>query len=158
EPGMWAVVLGVPNIRTNVQSTYRVTVHLSTADGGPRPLVRAAAGWYAGDLHMHSGHSDGYWTDGSRRLPVTVADIVARLHAARRDYAAVTDHNTTSHWVDIDRAQGANPDMLLLHAREITTYRGHFNAIGERRFTDFRVTSQKPMRQLLPLVAADGAF
>jgi hypothetical protein len=63
-----------------------------------------------------------------------------------------------SHWIDVDRAQAASPDLLLLHGREITTARGHFNAVGERRFTDFRLTLERPMRRLLAEVGRDGAF
>src|SRR5262249_24983151 len=70
----------------------------------------------------------------------------------------IADHNTVSHWVDVDRAQLMSPALLLMHAREITTPRGHFNAIGERRFTDFRLGPTRPMSRLLADVARDGAF
>ena len=159
EPGPWAIILGIPNIRITVESHYRITIRMSAEEIVPHATLSSRAGWYAGDLHMHSGHSDGYHTEtGGRRVPVAVNEVIEHARAARLDFVALTDHNTASHWVEIDRAQAAAADLLLMHAREITTYRGHFNAIGERRFQDFRLTPERTMSRLLSETGADGAF
>jgi predicted metal-dependent phosphoesterase TrpH len=74
------------------------------------------------------------------------------------DFLAVTDHNTASHWLELDRLQLAYDRLLLLHGREITTYRGHAIALGERRFTDFRPGSYGSLGRLLDELHAEGAF
>lgn len=159
EAGQWRVLLGAPSRRDGSSTAYQITVRLSRGAVAAWPVLRSSPGWFAGDLHVHSGHSDGYRDDSlGRQRPVTVRDLIAASTAAQLDFLAVTDHNTASHWVDIDRAQAASPNLLLLHGREITTARGHFNAIGERRFTDFRLGPRRPMPTLLEEVARDGAF
>jgi len=159
EPGEWHVMLGAAPDHDEGERSYQVTIRLSDRPTGARPVLRSAPGWFAGDLHVHSGHSDGYHLDRlGHEVPVSVRDLNVDAGAAHLDFLAVTDHNTVSHWIDVDRAQATSPDLLLLHGREITTARGHFNAIGERRFTDFRLGPERPMRRLLADVAKDGAF
>ncbi|MEP7306163.1 MAG: CehA/McbA family metallohydrolase [Acidobacteriota bacterium] len=159
EAGQWRVLLGAPPRRDGSNTAYQITVRLSNGPAPTWPVLRASPGWFAGDLHVHSGHSDGYRDDPrGRQRPVLVRDVIAAGSAAQLDFLAITDHNTASHWVDIDRAQAASPTLLLLHGREITTARGHFNAIGERRFTDFRLGPRRPMSTLLEQVARNGAF
>jgi hypothetical protein len=158
EPGRWAVVLGVPNIRDGVTADYRIAIRFS--DAAPaRPVLSTGARWYVGDLHSHSGHSDGRTAsrDGGR-LKVPPHHV---FDAARReglDFIALTDHNTPSHWIDVDRLQPMYPDVLLLHGREVTTYRGHLNAFGERRFVDFRLGLARPMAALAAELEAAGAW
>ena len=159
EAGQWRVLLGAPPRHDGSNTAYQITVRLSNGPAASWPVLRSSPGWFAGDLHVHSGHSDGYREDTlGRQRPVLVRDLIAAGNAAQLDFLAVTDHNTASHWIDIDRAQAASPNLLLLHGREITTARGHFNAIGERRFTDFRLGPRRPMQTLLEEVARDGAF
>jgi hypothetical protein len=156
EPGRWHVMLGP---RTSRLETLRVTVRVSDRLDSARPVLRNAPGWFAGDLHVHSGHSDGYASDGrGRETPVPLRDLALAAERRGLDFLAVTDHNTISHWVDVDRTQAAAPGLLLLHGREITTPRGHVNALGERRFADFRLGPARPMAALLAEIARDGAF
>jgi hypothetical protein len=158
EAGPWHVMLGALPPR-GLETPFQITIHLSNRPGSARPVLRNEPGWFEGDLHVHSGHSDGYSDDRlGRRVPAFVRDLATTAEAAHLEFLAVTDHNTASHWIDVDRAQAASPNLLLLHGREITTARGHFNAIGERRFTDFRLSLARPMRRLLAEVARDGAF
>jgi predicted metal-dependent phosphoesterase TrpH len=77
--------------------------------------------------------------------------------AAGLDFLALTDHNTNSHWLDVDRLQPYYDRLLLLHGREITTYGGHANAIGETRFHDFRPGDGR-VSAVLNASASDGAF
>lgn len=143
EPGEWAVVLGVPNIRDGRHDRYTVTIRLwrDRRPSAPASMVaRRGAGWFVGDLHAHSGHSDGRALTGDgRRVGVPPHRVFDAARAAGLDFVALTDHNTAAHWLDVDRQQPYYPDVLLLHGREMTTYRGHANAIGELRFHDFRL-------------------
>jgi hypothetical protein len=116
EPGRWAVVLGVANIRESVTSRYTITARMSRSATG-WPTLRAEPGWYAGDLHAHSGHSDGRTAGPSgQRLRVPPEHVFNAARAAGLDYLALTDHNTASHWSDVDRLQPLYPGVLLCMA------------------------------------------
>jgi hypothetical protein len=158
EPGRWAVVLGVPNIRKGRRDSYTVTVRLLSEDQRSAPVLKQGPGWFVGDLHSHSGHSDGrLTTTAGARVPAPAHRVFDAARAAGLEFIALTDHNTTSHWLDVDRLQPSYPDLLLLHGREITTYRGHANAIGETAFHDFRVGDTR-VSDVLKGPEADGAF
>lgn len=158
EPGRWAVVLGVPNIRDGVAARYTITARMSRSATG-WPTLRDEPGWYAGDLHAHSGHSDGRTAGANgERLRVPPEHVFSAARAARLDFIALTDHNTASHWSDVDRLQPLYPGLLLLHGREVTTYRGHMNAFGERRFVDFRLGDGRPVAAVASEIAAAGAM
>ncbi len=161
EPGSWAVILGVPNIRRGRTDTVHLEVRLFETDLPEGAAIAGREpGWFVGDLHAHTGHSDGRARSRRGRAvgtpPHRVADAAA---AAGLDFVAVTDHNTASHWLDLDRLQPFYDDLLLLRGREVTTYRGHANAVGERAFHDFRLPSPdaSPAGILAP-IAASGAF
>ncbi len=161
EPGAWSVLLGVPNIRDGSDDTYQVTVRLFDTDLPPASrVIRPGPGWYAGDLHAHSGHSDG------RALSLEKAATPAPAHrvfdaaaATGLDFVLLSDHNTASHWLDVDRLQPYYDSLLLLHGREVTTYRGHANTVGETAFNEFRLPGPHaaPTGLLAP-IAASGAF
>jgi hypothetical protein len=157
-PGAWAVVLGVPNIRDGVTTSYEVTISFST-EGEYWPVLAQEARWYAGDLHAHSGHSDGRTAaaDGAR-LRVPPQHVFEAARRAGLDFVALTDHNTASHWADVDRLQPLYPRLLLLHGREVTTYRGHFNTFGEHAFTDFRLGPARAVRDVAAAIRSTGAL
>jgi hypothetical protein len=158
EPGRWALVLGVPNIRKDSKADYRITVRTSSS-ASESPRIRVAPGWYAGDLHSHSGHSDGRTVlPTGERVPVPPEHVFSAAKAAGLDFIALTDHNTVSHWSDVDRLQPLFPTLLLMHGREVTTYRGHMNAFGRTKFVDFRLDSHRPIGVLAADLADDGAF
>jgi hypothetical protein len=159
EAGKWAVVLGVPNLREGSTDTYTVTIEELPIEEPSFPVLRRGPAWFAGDFHSHSGHSDGHaeLADGSRvKIPPHRVFDAARL--AGLDFIALTDHNTPSHWTEIDRLQPYYSSLLLLHSREITTYDGHLNAFGERQFVDFRVSNERRLRNILDELAVGGAF
>jgi hypothetical protein len=153
-PGNWSVLVGVANVPERIR--YRVSIRLSSDLSGPRAALRPEPGWYAGDLHTHSGHSDG--RNASSDTPVTVEDLATAGVQRGLDFLAVTDHNTSSHWIDVDRAQAATGRILLLHGREITTYHGHFNAIGEKQTSPFALNLSRPIRELMTDASLDGSF
>jgi hypothetical protein len=153
-PGNWSLLVGVANVPERIN--YHASIRLSSDLGGPRGKLKSQPGWYAGDLHTHSGHSDGWIA--SSNTPVTVEDLAAAAAERGLDFLAVTDHNTSSHWIDVDRAQAATSRILLLHGREITTYHGHFNAIGERHTAPFGLNLSRPIRDLMTDAASDGSF
>jgi len=130
-PGVWRVVVGLPWVEVS-PAPYRLVVGLRdhpTLAPQPERAPYASAGvleptarWYVGDLHVHSRHSD----DAQPTLD-ELADF-ARLRGL--DFVAVTDHNQATQLQHIVDAQARHPDLLLLPGEELTTYRGHANALG----------------------------
>lgn len=143
-PGRWAVLIGVPNIRAGQSAHYEARVFFDRAETGQgfadAPL-KAEAGWYRGDLHMHTAHSDGSCAGQSgARVPCPLYRTVEAAAARGLDFIAITDHNTTSQF-DAERAlQPAFDRLLLIPGREITTFEGHANVFGPTGFIDFRLT------------------
>ena len=78
------------------------------------------AGWYSGELHMHSSESTGR-TD--------VQSLVDAAAAQNLDFIAVTDHFTIGHWDKIDKVQG-DEELLIIQSCELSGERGHANLHG----------------------------
>jgi hypothetical protein len=150
--GRWRVVLGLykvapagvdvkvkVSVETKVLGTGRRTSGVPrTADASSRTtrLGREAATgkprWFAGDLHMHTVHSDGDWT---------VQGLAAAARESGLDFIFVTDHNTSSHHTEVNAANAGSRQPLVMRGEEVTTYGGHANAWGlpAGAFVDFRV-------------------
>jgi hypothetical protein len=147
-PGRWKLILGVPNIREGVRSEYVANVYFGRATDAPpastfnQSPLRNTPAWYRGDLHMHDAHSDGTCLSQSgRKVPCPLYRTVES--AARRglDFIAISDHNTISHFDDMRELQPYFDKVLLIPAREITTFQGHANVYGTTEFIDFRLTT-----------------
>jgi hypothetical protein len=143
--GKWKLLLGIPNIREKVVSTYEARVYIETHTGitafSDKP-ISAEAGWYRGDLHMHSGNSDGKCSSQlGHEVSCPVYRIVETAADKGLDFIAVTDHNTTSQSDALRELQPAFDKILLVPGREITTFYGHANIFGLTDFIDFRMTS-----------------
>lgn len=164
--GRWQLMLGVPNARAGSRAAYRVTVDFDRAGGthasdriADTPL-NPAPGWYRGDLHMHDTNSDGSCASQSgKRVPCPLFRTVEAAARAGLDFAAVTDHNTVAHFGGLRELQPWFDRTLLIPGTEITTFGGHANIFGERRFVDFRVGAAVPdIAALTRDVAAAGAI
>lgn len=82
--------------------------------------LNTLAGWYRGDLHMHTLHSDG------RR---TVDELVAEAKEKKLDYIISTEHNTNAANLSWGRYDAKN--LLIINGEEVTSTKyGHWNAIG----------------------------
>ncbi|SEP02162.1 Predicted metal-dependent phosphoesterase TrpH, contains PHP domain [Luteibacter sp. UNC138MFCol5.1] len=147
EPGRWRILLGIPNIRSAANATFTAKVWLSKDDEGfgPEHGLTAALStqdrWYRGDLHMHSAHSDGNCTSASGTRKVGCPLFLTVASAAKRglDFIAVSEHNTMSHVSELRELQPYFDTMLLIPAREVTTFEGHANLFGVSRTVDFRL-------------------
>lgn len=146
--GTWNVLIGVPNIRPGVTSHYTISVYYTrtglVADEPSvlRAPLRPGPAWYRGDLHMHTGHSDGQCPSQTGRMVPCPVFFTADA-AARRglDFIAITDHNATSQYDAMRELQPYFDKLLLIPGREITTFYGHVNLLGTTQFLDFRVGS-----------------
>ena len=155
--GTWSVVLGgyeVPAEGIRWQLTVALEVRaLSSPPPVPEPTPGAtparsagshsASGWYRGDLHSHTEHSDG---------ANTIAEMAYFAKKRGLDFLAMTDHNTTTHMPEIDA--WADAPLLLIPGEEVTTYSGHANVWGLREWVEFRHTTDAEIHRLLRWVEA----
>ncbi|HWV22225.1 MAG TPA: CehA/McbA family metallohydrolase [Devosia sp.] len=152
QPGTWNVILGLYKL-PEAGADVAVTISL---DGAPRKLepqpartfpVRKGAGWYKGDLHCHTYHSD------ARGAPEL-------LHRAAKqaglDFLAIADHNTISQRRYFH--PNSSPDLVFVRGMEITTAEGHANVYGVDEWIDFRMTRPSDAHVLEKLVHEKGGL
>ena len=145
--GRWNLILGAPNIREGAKAPFEARIFIergpAITEFADAPLV-ATAGWYRGDLHMHSGNSDGKCkAQSGASVPCPVYRTVEAAAARGLDFIALTDHNTTAHFNAQRELQGAFDRLLLVPGREVTTFWGHGNVFGPTDFLDFRMGSPR---------------
>jgi hypothetical protein len=130
-PGIWHVELGLAAVGPTGAS-WTVAVRGSGPPVGPPPVprrvdaahvARPAPGWYHGDFHMHAWHSN-------PKGP-TPDEFVAHARAARLDFLPVTEYVVGHHWEQYGDVAERNPDLVIWPGREIVTYFGHVQSLGE---------------------------
>jgi hypothetical protein len=140
-PGEWQILNGLHRVPPG-GIDYELHIELTGAalppqppapprpERPPRRELPASPGrrWLAGDFHAHTVHSDGI---------LTVAGLACLARERGLDFMAVTDHNTTSHHVEL-AAAAEHAGVLLLPGFELTTDLGHANCIGAAGWIDFR--------------------
>ncbi|MCX4850838.1 CehA/McbA family metallohydrolase [Streptomyces sp. NBC_00893] len=87
----------------------------------PTRVAGRGRGWYRGDCHVHSVHSDG---------ELTPEQLAAGARAAGLDFLATTEHNTAAAHGAWNRHVG--DDLLVILGEEVTTRTGHWLALGVR--------------------------
>ncbi|MFI1942377.1 CehA/McbA family metallohydrolase [Streptomyces virginiae] len=126
DPGGWSVILG-PMVGSTGGMAWQVDVTLHFGDPLPRApydilptsVAGRGPGWYRGDLHLHSVHSDGQRT---------VDEIVAAARQEGLHFIATSDHNTSS--TGVTWRGNVPTDLLVVNAEEVTTRHGHWLAVG----------------------------
>lgn len=143
EPGEWALALAIPNIRRGVTAHWTARLWFlkgAEAQWLPTPTAGRGPGWYRGDLHLHSAHSDGSCDSQSgKKVPCPLYRTLEAATERRLDFVAVTEHNTASQAQVLREAQPYFDRMLLIPGREVTTFYGHFNIFGVTEPLDFRI-------------------
>jgi len=164
-PGTWRLSLGIPSIGSAQTTAWRAVVRMSMLPSPREGLaalpLRDDAGWYAGDLHAHTLHSDGYGCEDApgRRRGCQPWEVVEAARSRRLDFLAIADHNTTSHHADLAGLQESLTSLLLLRGQELTTFHGHANVYGTSRPIDFRLGFHgRTMADVMDDVAAAGAL
>lgn len=147
QPGTWHISLGAYKVADD-GCAYRVTIQLTVGDAdatapfpprlplsaAPHPSARNESGWYKGELHCHTHHSDG---------DSDVTTVIERAEVLGLDFLAITDHNALSHQVAL---AAADTRLMLIPGMEVTTYKGHWNIWGAGPWIDFRVRTQDDMQ------------
>ena len=155
QTGTWAICLGAYKVAESgcdysVNITFTLGEETETATFPQRLDLKDTAypkqetGWYKGELHCHTYHSDG----DSDPL-----EVVQCAEALGLDFLAITDHNVLSHQVILRNAQ---TNLMLIPGMEVTTYQGHWNIWGDGNWIDFRVTSEADMRQAVESALEQG--
>jgi hypothetical protein len=148
QPGEWSVEVDTHMIMPGPPCVLKLTVHGDDEPVGPlapQPVDGKTAsrgpGWYRGDLHGHSRHSDAVWD---------IPDLLAFARAHALDFTALTDHNTVAGLAEM-RARTVD-DLLTVGGMELTTFRGHALALGVHNWVDWRV---RPGLRSMATVAAE---
>ena len=124
EPGRWTVYLDCFRVLGPLE--YRLEIGCETAPVKPHPgFVPQTArprgpGWYKGDLHAHTVHSDSTWS---------VAGLVDWAQSQGLDFMTLSDHNTTSGHAELHSL--GRDHLLTLGGMELTTHWGHALALGD---------------------------
>ncbi|MGL5113874.1 MAG: CehA/McbA family metallohydrolase [Beijerinckiaceae bacterium] len=154
EPGEWTVMLDCFRVIAPGPLLFTLDITLSEEPVpavAPRPLPTLAPrgpGWYRGDLHGHSLHSDGSWD---------IPDVVAWAKDNALDFVTLTDHNTVSGLAEMDSL--ADDSLLTMGGLEMTTHYGHALALGTRQWLEWRAGSHEglTMPELARRAMAAGA-
>lgn len=136
--GEWMVQIDTHMILPGADVPYELTVTAEVGDGvaaieRAQParfdfVANPNPGWYRGDIHAHTLHSDASWT---------VAELVDAARRIGLDFVTLTDHNTTSPLPEM--ASHSAPDLLTLGGMELTTFWGHAVCLGTMEWVDWRV-------------------
>lgn len=137
-PGTWHAQIDVLRTEVTTPTWYRLEVeangvvrddialrvpeHISIPQAMPR---YAGAGYYRGELHAHSHHSDG---------TESVAALVAQARHVGLDFLALTDHVTSAGWAELEALAG--PDLAVIKSLELTGRSGHANLHGLAKWVD----------------------
>ena len=130
-PGIWYAELGLAAVGPT-GADWKVTVRAKAPPVGDPPtpdpvdpthVARAEAGWYHGDFHMHAWHSN-------PKGP-TPEEFVRFARQASLDFTPVTEYVVGHHWDQYGTVQRANADLVIWPGREIVTYFGHVQSLGE---------------------------
>ncbi len=162
--GEWRLILGVPNLRKDGRAEYTAKITLSDSPvfhGFAEAPLKSGPGWYRGDLHLHTGHSDGSCAGRTgQRVPCPLFRTLEAAAGRGLDFVAVTEHNTTSHHQALAELQPLFGDLLLIPGREITTFRGHMNVLGVTAPLDFQLGAPRApsLDTILDQVAAAGGL
>ena len=166
-PGAWKLVLGVPNIRPAESSDYEADItfghpgdKVAVSAFTDKPL-KAGPGWYRGDFHSHSAHSDGSCDSlAGQRVPCPVFLTLQAAKARGLDFLVLSDHNSISQYNSERELQPYFDTLLLIPGREITTFHGHANVYGTTEFLPFRLgTSELPdLKTLIDAAHARNAL
>jgi len=136
QAGTWTAYVESHRILGLDTVTYELTVTLSseplTITPSPYKDTRKVAsplpGWYRGDLHAHTIHSDGRWD---------VPEFTRYMRNFGLDFVSLSDHNTIT-GLNQHRSQ-TEDGFLALGGMELSTVNGHMLALGGNDWYEWRL-------------------
>ncbi|UCH26525.1 MAG: CehA/McbA family metallohydrolase [Trueperaceae bacterium] len=157
KPGIWTVFVLVYRLLTPSEPVdYTLQITTTSDEISAEPVVwqpgavrSRGPGWYRGDLHAHSIHSDG---------SMTIAELVRFWREREVDFMTLSDHDTISGLAEV-RSLAAD-DLLTLGGMEISTFLGHAVAVGVEEWFDWRTADgrQIPVPEIAQAVIDGGAL
>jgi hypothetical protein len=155
EPGRWTVWLDCFRLLGPDPVAYTMEITCDTGpveDRAPAAPVRPATrgpGWYRGDLHAHSLHSDASWD---------IPDLVAWARRRGLDFMTLSDHNTLSGHAELHSL--ADDALLTIGGTELTTHYGHALSLGGSDWHEWRTgeVTGKTMPELARAVQEAGCL
>ncbi len=157
EAGEWVVEIDAHRILPPGNVTYRIEIACDAEEceappvdpipNLPRAPKRKGAGWYTGDLHGHTFHSDGDFSP---------ADYLETAHQRGYDFVALTDHNTVSAVPHVRRLAG--DEITVIDGVELTTFNGHALVLGLEGWIDWRVKDGTTMSEIARAVLDRGGL
>lgn len=142
QAGTWTVFVNVHRIMPSDEVNYDLTVTLSddpvtatvTEYDDSRKVAHEEAGWYRGDLHAHTIHSDGRWD---------IPEFTAFMRGLGLDFVSLSDHNTVT-GLKQHRSQ-TEDGFLAMGGMELSTFNGHMLALGSSHWYEWRLNIEDGM-------------
>lgn len=154
-PGEWTLNVNV--FRILPPSTLDFSLVLETVEEEtlaplpdyPQPRSsHKGAGWYAGDLHSHTFHSDGMWS---------VEHINKFYRRVGLDFLHLSDHNTISG--NAHHRSLSDENFVSMAGMELTTPWGHAVAVGIEEWVDWGIHNTKAeFREIAKTLKAQDIF
>jgi hypothetical protein len=157
-PGRWTAavechgIFGEEPVRYELEVATRPPLdddeRRALCPAAPAPGEQAAArrsgpGWYFGEMHSHTVHSDGKHE---------LSELARRAAALGIDFLCLTDHNTTSGLLE-----AADLPVTLVAGCELTTFHGHHPIYGLTDIVPWHEGGRVlPMEELAPRIRAAG--
>ncbi|MEE4194702.1 MAG: CehA/McbA family metallohydrolase [Anaerolineae bacterium] len=134
-PGEWTLTINAFRILPPSTLDFSLVLETSTEETlEPLPAYwrpkssSNGAGWYMGDLHSHTFHSDGGWS---------VEHINAFYRRIGLDFLHLSDHNTISG--NAHHRSLSDENFLCMAGMELTTPWGHAVAVGIEDWVDWGI-------------------
>lgn len=99
------------------QKPFRKNLMSASFDLDLTRVINPNPGWYGGDFHCHTTHSDG---------ALSALELLEQARAQKMNFFAITDHNT----LDAYPHFGTPADLCILPGLEVTYSAGHYNVFG----------------------------
>ncbi|MGI9293869.1 MAG: CehA/McbA family metallohydrolase [Pseudomonadales bacterium] len=155
EAGEWSVEIDVHRILPPGNVDYRIEVACEDQETEPpvaesipaqvQQVKRRGPGWYTGDLHGHTFHSDGQFSP---------TEYLRLAHQRGYDFVSLTDHNTYSAVPELKELAGES--ITVIGGVELTTFHGHALALGLDGWTEWRVKDGSTMSGIAEALQNSG--
>ena len=142
QPGTWTAFVEAHRILPPDTVAYELTVTLSSEPltltppiyDESRKVASTQPGWYRGDLHAHTLHSDGRWD---------IPEFTRFMRNRGLDFVSLSDHNTVTGLAQ-HRSQ-TEDGFLALGGMELSTFNGHMLALGGSSWYEWRLNIEPGM-------------
>jgi len=140
-PGRWQLRFSVGFLPAGRDLNWTVKLwYMKAGERLPSLVPSRGPGWYRGDLHVHSGHSDGSCASRSgQSAPCPLHATIAAAADRKLDFLMLTEHNTVSQLQVLREVQPHFDRTLLIPGQEVTTFFGHINVWGVEEPIDYRI-------------------